>query len=745
MADVIQTLDGELALLPDNTARLISPQRARELLLSAWGAVQDFAPTMADDNANTAGHGFFDFGSKWTDKLNKRFFFCFDGTPNAAVWWEVRFFQNPLTPIITATLPIHATFIGPDTYNISSDAPLPPASLLSQLAAYWTLNEAGGTRSDQTANYDLLDIGTTPTSTTAGVIGLAADMISANGNILQATSPIQIAAGESMTVAGWLYLDVAVSGNQQFQNGQGNYSSTGALWLTSAGVPGYCFVFAWASDNSVSQADVNTLSAGWQFIRAWYDASDRKVRIKINETSLSVGAALTADLVVLGSAPGVGLDRAGLLSNTPANQLGVWSRVLTDDEGVFLYNSGVGRTYPFTSANPNVPANYVQAGPAAGADGPLTPRLLVPADLPTIDVEITSAPMLCPLLTVAGLHGTITTGSQSMTGINAADVLFLEPGMALSGGGLVGGTTLLDIDQGAGTGTISTPATATGTTAFDATPIGFEWAELRYNPDTAAPSINPSGRTGTVSTGPVFAENFTVPPIGTHVQIRPRNTVAASIPTWTFRCVQLVAGSNIGISKFHGDRFTVSGLPAPTVTSQQFDDAGSAPPPPPAGSITLFQIGGVLQSEDSAAVITPVGTSPAASMLVRFEFDWTDWTTAIGFKLLASLPPGTCVQAVLMQITQLWTFVGSTTAQVQATWAGGQAPGQATGFYGGAVIVDSGGLPTPVQDFAATTYFGGPTNQGISVGYDLQLTFSNGVGPATGGHLVVWAVLSILP
>lgn len=110
MSETVRTLAQLLAELADNTARLISPERARDLTVSAWGPVMNRAPGMNDDSANTSGAGFFSPGSRWTCDSPKSFFWCFDGTPFAAVWWQVAFFQSfPPPPAVDVPFPARIT------------------------------------------------------------------------------------------------------------------------------------------------------------------------------------------------------------------------------------------------------------------------------------------------------------------------------------------------------------------------------------------------------------------------------------------------------------------------------------------------------------------------------------------------------------------------------------------------------------------------------------------------------------
>lgn len=88
--------------------------------------------------------------------------------------------------------------------------------------------------------------------------------------------------------------------------------------------------------------------ATWYFIVAWYDPSDGKMYLSINDgtaNSVSLGAdpvSSTADAAI-----------GRLMGGTPQyfdgqiDEAGFWKRVLTPTERTALYNSGNGTTYPF--------------------------------------------------------------------------------------------------------------------------------------------------------------------------------------------------------------------------------------------------------------------------------------------------------------------------------------------------------------------------------------------------------------
>lgn len=83
----------------------------------------------------------------------------------------------------------------------------------------------------------------------------------------------------------------------------------------------------------------------WQFYRFWWDHTKQQSFIKINES------VLTSSAVVSGKTVKTGINgmRSTLVKTGDAllDMVGVWARVLTDDEGEMLYNGGSGNAYPF--------------------------------------------------------------------------------------------------------------------------------------------------------------------------------------------------------------------------------------------------------------------------------------------------------------------------------------------------------------------------------------------------------------
>jgi hypothetical protein len=103
-----------------------------------------------------------------------------------------------------------------------------------------------------------------------------------------------------------------------------------------------------ASDSIVATLTTPFLANTWYFVRFWYTASDKKVRIDVNESgtpAVSAAASFTpmaapdADFVV-GKFGQAGNEFTGRIDS-----VGWFKRLLTSDEGLYLYNGGAGRSY----------------------------------------------------------------------------------------------------------------------------------------------------------------------------------------------------------------------------------------------------------------------------------------------------------------------------------------------------------------------------------------------------------------
>lgn len=248
----------------------------------------------------------------------------------------------PSDPCVT-----EAQRLGRQTQRLNClDVPVdPPSDPLTSLLAYWKMEEGAGTRQDShTGNLDLSD--RAATQNIDGKIGNAAYFI-AYPDGLNSTSAAFAPGTNSFTIAGWVRLQGLID--------------TVILGKASPGPDGYRLSFNTASSMFVfstyrNAGATSTISSAitisdnvWYYVACGYESGTARIFFSTN------GAAKTYTTAIGGSqtdSPNpftVGYDSGGGDLSGRVDELGVWfNRVLSDADIAWLYNSGTGRTYPFS-------------------------------------------------------------------------------------------------------------------------------------------------------------------------------------------------------------------------------------------------------------------------------------------------------------------------------------------------------------------------------------------------------------
>lgn len=228
------------------------------------------------------------------------------------------------------------------------------SKLTDNLVSYWKLDETSGNAADSVGSNTLTNTGVV--YNTSGKINNGAVFVDSENDKLTKSGPATVSGASS--VAGWIYptaLSDAVT--RLFWNSRSPtdygldiqiYDSklrfdigNGSSWLSNTDVTydfvtntWYHIVFAFAATNSV---DI--------YING----------VKVNTTAFT-GTPLICDAnhdIYLGSESSTtGFDGT-------IDEVGLWSRQLTQNDVEILYNKGFGRTYPF-----NVPENKIHLKPA---------------------------------------------------------------------------------------------------------------------------------------------------------------------------------------------------------------------------------------------------------------------------------------------------------------------------------------------------------------------------------------------
>lgn len=213
--------------------------------------------------------------------------------------------------------------------------------LTDNLLAFWRLDEASGTREDaHTTNRDLTEVPTIGAG--LGRVSNAASFSGAGaGRCLNRIRTALEGTDRDFSICSWVKFDSGFSGLQFVVDLEDSVPVT-EYRLIATGTP---YAFLWYYGQGVVQSPASVVAGVWYFLYAWHRASDNQIGIKVNNSysTTSTGGTYTASAgeFTLGNwSPATGNDVPldGVIDMT-----GVWSKLLTDADLAYLYNSGFGR------------------------------------------------------------------------------------------------------------------------------------------------------------------------------------------------------------------------------------------------------------------------------------------------------------------------------------------------------------------------------------------------------------------
>lgn len=220
-------------------------------------------------------------------------------------------------------------------------------SLLTNIVAYWKLDESSGNAADATGNGFTLTNNNT-VAYNAGIINNGADSGASNTNkwMNNASSlGLNTDSSRSMTISFWFNMRSFNTGDTSkllniSKNGQdrllfGVKESSGTIQMTITNVGG-------------AGVDVTTtINTGtWYYFTA--TLSGNSIALYKNGSSIGTATMLNG---ATGSVDSFSLFREQgdtTYASAHIDEVGVWSRILTGAEITSLYNGGAGFQYPFT-------------------------------------------------------------------------------------------------------------------------------------------------------------------------------------------------------------------------------------------------------------------------------------------------------------------------------------------------------------------------------------------------------------
>lgn len=225
-----------------------------------------------------------------------------------------------------------------------------------QLIAYYSLEEASGSRADASGNGFTLTDNNTVTQNT-GIQGNCAQFTAANTEWLSRADNASFSTGDiDFTIAAWVYLD-SVGAERCIAS---KYSNTASgEWLFRVDSSNRLSLFV-VNQSTAANAQVNTTAtlsvSTWYFCVGWHDSVNNLIKCTLNDGTVASNTWAntiqdsTEDFRI--GTTGAG---AGRLMNGRVDEVAFWKRLLTAGEITDLYNAGAGRNWAYVSGAASAP------------------------------------------------------------------------------------------------------------------------------------------------------------------------------------------------------------------------------------------------------------------------------------------------------------------------------------------------------------------------------------------------------
>lgn len=228
-------------------------------------------------------------------------------------------------------------------------APTGAVAVNAGLVAYWSLEEASGTRADSRGDNDLADNNTVTQA--AGKVGNAAAFASANTEYLSIADNADLSTGDiAFTFFGWVYLTTLANGTMAAKWASFEHEWS-LIYNHTDHAPNQRFTFSVSSNGALANERVDATDFGapstgtWYFIAAWHNPTANTINIQVNNGTV------TSVAHSAGVRNGAGGFSLGRLRDTvyPLNgrvdEAGFCKTVLSATLRTWLYNGGSGRSF----------------------------------------------------------------------------------------------------------------------------------------------------------------------------------------------------------------------------------------------------------------------------------------------------------------------------------------------------------------------------------------------------------------
>lgn len=221
-------------------------------------------------------------------------------------------------------------------------------SLLTNLISYWKLDETTG----QTANDSYGSIGcTVQTGVTIGqngIVGKAVSFVGTSGGLTtgKVASQLGIHGNSSKSVSIWIKPNSLINGlNSCGIINLGSTSNQQQFGIKYYGSPAFWMFDSWYGVVRIAPNDNKLIDGSWHHIVVTYSSVDHTVKTYLDKNLVTTDA---TKILSTGDGMGfsIGIGSQGKYIGL-IDEVGLWSRALTDSEVVILYNNGIGLQYPF--------------------------------------------------------------------------------------------------------------------------------------------------------------------------------------------------------------------------------------------------------------------------------------------------------------------------------------------------------------------------------------------------------------
>lgn len=221
-------------------------------------------------------------------------------------------------------------------------------TLLTDLVAFWKLDEASGTRSDSVSTNHLTENFGVGQAAGIGGVGNAASFNGSNQYLSIADNAALSTGDIGFTITGWVYLNTG-SINSNGRDIIGKWNPVGELEFSieyySSG--GNHFRFFVSSTGNGVTGDLDNVEGGfaegaWTFFTCWHDAVNNTLNYELNNSGTIRTLSYSGGVRDGASEWTIGRGVTSRYMNGRIQNVGFWKKVLTSTERTTLYNGGAG-------------------------------------------------------------------------------------------------------------------------------------------------------------------------------------------------------------------------------------------------------------------------------------------------------------------------------------------------------------------------------------------------------------------